>query len=268
MADTDQVADLNAPVEGDRREPSRSRSHSRSRDRQSPPPPRDRSRSRSRDRRDFRRDRSRSRSRDRRDPRELEGSKTIFFGNLSYNIRDRDLRDLMERFGRVKFVKVGFNQRTGQSKGYAFVEFEHRRDAEEAFYKYQDYPLDGRRLRLDWDLGYDKKMRERGGERGERGGDRGGERGRPPPQYAPREHYDRPHRGYGGHGGYGGGGYYPGGDRGDRGDRGYNGGGGRYRSRSPPPRRSPPPEYGRKRSRSPSPGSDRRPEKRQRLDPR
>lgn len=111
---------------------------------------------------------------------------------------------------RILRILTLFVRRTGQSKGYAFVEFEHRRDAEEAFYKYQDYPLDGRRLRLDWDLGYDKKMRERGGERGERGGDRGGERGRPPPQYAPREHYDRPHRGYGGHGGYGGGGYNPG----------------------------------------------------------
>jgi len=80
------------------------------------------------------------------------------------------------------------------------VEFEHRRDAEEAFYKYQDYPLDGRRLRLDWDLGYEKKVRERGA--------------RPPPYYAPRDHYERSHRGYGGdrhgdrHGGYGGGGYY------------------------------------------------------------
>jgi len=56
-------------------------------------------------------------------------------------------------------VVVGINKRTGQSKGYAFVEYEDRRDAEEAFQRFQGFTLEGRKLRLDWDVGIDKKGR-------------------------------------------------------------------------------------------------------------
>ena len=42
----------------------------------------------------------------------------------------------MSRVGPVRSLNLGVNRRTGQSKGYAFVEFEDRRDAEEAFRKY------------------------------------------------------------------------------------------------------------------------------------
>ena len=35
-----------------------------------------------------------------------------------------------------------------------------RRDAEDAFHKFNDYQIEGRRLRCDWDVGMDKKQRE------------------------------------------------------------------------------------------------------------
>jgi len=88
----------------------------------------------------------------------MRESTCLFVGNLSYNIRERELRDYMERCGRVKSVTVGVNTHTGQSKGYGFVEFEDRRDAEEAVEKYNGMDIDGRKLRIDWDLGIDKKM--------------------------------------------------------------------------------------------------------------
>ncbi len=50
--------------------------------------------------------------------------------------RDRDVREFFEKIGPVKSAVVGMNKNTGQSKGYAFVHFEDRRDAEEAFNKY------------------------------------------------------------------------------------------------------------------------------------
>jgi len=138
------------------KKPQRSRSRSKSKER---------SRSREREEKPTRR-RSRSRGRSphnnpERD-RERANSKTLFIGNLSYNIRERELYDIMRRYGSVRNVTVGYNRRTGGSRGYAFVEFESRRDAEDAFSKFQGYSLDGRRLRLDWDVGMERKTKERG----------------------------------------------------------------------------------------------------------
>eukprot|EP01092_Planopodium_desertum_P016250 TRINITY_DN8_c0_g1_i1.p1 TRINITY_DN8_c0_g1~~TRINITY_DN8_c0_g1_i1.p1 ORF type:complete len:132 (-),score=4.11 TRINITY_DN8_c0_g1_i1:3-398(-) len=63
----------------------------------------------------------------------------------------------MERCGPVVNIVVGINKRTGESKGYAFVEFTERKDAEEAYNKYKGYLLEGRPLRVDWDIGMQKK---------------------------------------------------------------------------------------------------------------
>lgn len=37
------------------------------------------------------------------------------------------------------------------------MEFEDRRDAEDAFDKYRYYAVEGRKLKLDWDVGLQKK---------------------------------------------------------------------------------------------------------------
>ncbi|KAH3759002.1 RNA-binding motif protein, X-linked 2 [Pelomyxa schiedti] len=116
------------------------------------------------------RSRSRSRSRSysgspqrRRSPirgtsRERMHSRCLFVGNLPYSFKERDLTDLFERCGAVKNVTLGFNKQTGQSKCYAFVEFEDRRDAADAISKYNGYDIEGRRLRIDWDIGLQTKM--------------------------------------------------------------------------------------------------------------
>ena len=46
---------------------------------------------------------------------------------------------------------------------FAFLAFEERRDAEDAKEKYDSYPVEGRRLRIDWDVGRDKKDIVKGG---------------------------------------------------------------------------------------------------------
>lgn len=68
--------------------------------------------------------------------RDLRESTTLFIGNLPYHLRERDLADYFGKCGRLRSVTVGFNKRTGQSKGYGFVEFESRRDAEDAYDRY------------------------------------------------------------------------------------------------------------------------------------
>jgi RNA recognition motif-containing protein len=64
--------------------------------------------------------------------KDLQNSTTLFVGNLPYHFRERDVEEYFDRCGRLRNVTVGINRRTGQSKGYAFIEYENRRDAEEA----------------------------------------------------------------------------------------------------------------------------------------
>jgi len=108
-------------------------------------------------------------------PIDKTNSTTLFVGNLPFNMRENEMGDLFSKFGKIRHVKVGIDKYSGKSRGYGFVEFEDRVDAEAAFKKYNGYDLMGRVLRLDWDLGFEKKREM--GYSGERGGDRGGDRG-------------------------------------------------------------------------------------------
>ena len=46
----------------------------------------------------------------------------MYIGNLSYNVRESDLRDVMEEFGTVDSVKLIIDRDTRRSKGFAFVD--------------------------------------------------------------------------------------------------------------------------------------------------
>lgn len=67
------------------------------------------------------------------------------------------MTDLFEKCGRIKSVAVPQDRITGRNKGFAFLSFEERSAAQEAKEKFEGYPVDGRRLRIDWDVGRDKK---------------------------------------------------------------------------------------------------------------
>ena len=78
---------------------------------------------------------------------------------------------MFEKCGRLASVSDPIDRYTGRNKGlplcltirFAFLAFEERRDAEDAKEKYDSYPVDGRRLRIDWDVGRDKKEIVKGG---------------------------------------------------------------------------------------------------------
>ena len=46
----------------------------------------------------------------------------MYIGNLSYNVRESDLRQVMEEYGTVASVKLITDRETRRSKGFAFVE--------------------------------------------------------------------------------------------------------------------------------------------------
>jgi RNA recognition motif-containing protein len=55
----------------------------------------------------------------------------MYVGNLSYNVKESDLRQVMEEYGVVESVKL-ITDRTRRSKGFAFVEMPESSEASNA----------------------------------------------------------------------------------------------------------------------------------------
>jgi translation initiation factor 3 subunit G len=60
---------------------------------------------------------------------------TLRVTSLSYDAEDEDLYALFERFGRIGRANVVRDRDTKESKGFGFVSFESRKDAETALAK-------------------------------------------------------------------------------------------------------------------------------------
>ena len=56
----------------------------------------------------------------------------MYVGNLSYNVKESDLRQVMEEYGVVESVKLITNRETRRSKGFAFVEMPESSEASNA----------------------------------------------------------------------------------------------------------------------------------------
>ena len=56
----------------------------------------------------------------------------MYVGNLSYNVKESDLRQVMEEYGVVKSVKLITDRETRRSKGFAFVEMPESSEASTA----------------------------------------------------------------------------------------------------------------------------------------
>ena len=56
----------------------------------------------------------------------------MYVGNLSYNVRESDLKEVMEEYGTVDSVKLIIDRDTRRSKGFAFVEMPDNAEAQKA----------------------------------------------------------------------------------------------------------------------------------------
>lgn len=74
-----------------------------------------------------------------------EKSKKLFVANLSSRVKERDLEDVFESYGKIKEIKI-----LERRDIYAFVEFEDFRDAEDAVERTNGMELFGRRLRVEF----------------------------------------------------------------------------------------------------------------------
>jgi nucleolin len=77
-------------------------------------------------------------------------SKTLFIGNMSFEMSDKDLNDLFREIRNVLDVRVAIDRRTGQPRGFAHADFVDIASAQAAKEILQDKEIYGRKLRVDW----------------------------------------------------------------------------------------------------------------------
>ncbi|KAG6415301.1 hypothetical protein SASPL_122707 [Salvia splendens] len=73
-------------------------------------------------------------------------SRTLYVGNLPGDVREREVEDIFYKYGPIVHIDLKIPPRP---PGYAFVEFEESRDAEDAIRGRDGYDFDGHRLRVE-----------------------------------------------------------------------------------------------------------------------
>ncbi|KAI3649647.1 hypothetical protein MP228_005279 [Amoeboaphelidium protococcarum] len=84
-------------------------------------------------------------------------STTLWIGNLPYDYLEPQLVDMFEQYGNIVKITVPIDRFTQKNKGFGFVQFERRSDAEKAFDGVKEQEVEGRRVRVDWDIGMERK---------------------------------------------------------------------------------------------------------------
>ncbi|OCK93471.1 uncharacterized protein K441DRAFT_661329 [Cenococcum geophilum 1.58] len=77
-------------------------------------------------------------------------SKTLFIGNMSFEMSDKDLNDLFRDIRNVLDVRVAIDRRTGQPRGFAHADFIDITSAERAKGVLEQKEIYGRKLRVDF----------------------------------------------------------------------------------------------------------------------
>jgi len=73
----------------------------------------------------------------------------IYVGNLSYDIRDDDLREAFEKHGKVDSARVIMDRYTDRSRGFGFVEMPNDEEAKAAIAALDGQELAGRPVRVN-----------------------------------------------------------------------------------------------------------------------
>ena len=79
--------------------------------------------------------------------------KTLFVARLSYNSNEKKLRKEFEVYGPIKRIRIVKNKLTGESRGYAFIEYENKKDFKIAYKFANGKKIDGRRVVVDFERG-------------------------------------------------------------------------------------------------------------------
>jgi RNA recognition motif-containing protein len=72
----------------------------------------------------------------------------IYVSNLSFNVKDEDLKDFFTPYGEVTSAKVINDKFTGQSKGFGFVEMSDGTAAKKAITELDQASVEGRTIKV------------------------------------------------------------------------------------------------------------------------
>ncbi|MEH2058807.1 MAG: RNA-binding protein [Nostoc sp.] len=95
---------------------------------------------------------------------------SIYVGNLAYEVKEDDLRQVFAEYGTVKNVQLPIDRETGRVRGFGFVEMASDAEEEAAIAALDNAEWMGRSLKVN----KAKPKTDGGGSGGRRGGDGGG----------------------------------------------------------------------------------------------
>lgn len=72
----------------------------------------------------------------------------LYIGNLAYSVTRQDLQERFAPFGAIREIRL-VTEKDGQSKGFAFVEFENSDDAQAAAEALDGKDINGRKIRVN-----------------------------------------------------------------------------------------------------------------------
>ncbi|MBI5439758.1 MAG: hypothetical protein HY900_00945 [Deltaproteobacteria bacterium] len=73
----------------------------------------------------------------------------LYVGNLPYDVTEAELRELFSVAGSPSMLRIPTDRETGRPRGFAFVEFAERREAEEAIRQLNQQLFKGRPLAIN-----------------------------------------------------------------------------------------------------------------------
>jgi arginine/serine-rich splicing factor 7 len=77
------------------------------------------------------------------EPEPKAPSEKLYVGHLPFNVSKRELDDLFGRYGPLSNIEI-------KHGGYAFIQYENPRDAEDAVRALHNYMLEGKRLTVEF----------------------------------------------------------------------------------------------------------------------
>eukprot|EP01059_Diplonema_ambulator_P036526 TRINITY_DN9124_c0_g1_i1.p1 TRINITY_DN9124_c0_g1~~TRINITY_DN9124_c0_g1_i1.p1 ORF type:complete len:247 (+),score=38.92 TRINITY_DN9124_c0_g1_i1:41-742(+) len=87
----------------------------------------------------------------------LRKSKTVYVGNLSFNINEQFLHDLFSSVGEVTDIIMGLDRIKKSPCGFCFVEYATHGEADDCVKYLNGRKICNRAVRVDWDLGNVRK---------------------------------------------------------------------------------------------------------------
>jgi len=103
---------------------------------------------------------------------------TLRVTNLSEDVREGDLSELFGVYGRIQRIFLAKNAETKQSKGFAFITYNTKSDAENAIKHLNGHGYDNLVLRVEFSKPQNRDNdADKGGGKGDRDGDKGGGKG-------------------------------------------------------------------------------------------